>query len=148
MAGNINEYNCFMGACPQCGEALGADQTECPRCDQQTIRVEGQVIPPGASVGPKPKSWWSKPFATALAIAVAADFFQIVFFPMLAQGALSPADDVLDIAVGLAMVKLIGWHWAFLPSFLGKLTPVLDEVPCWTLAVLYVAAERARLRSA
>jgi hypothetical protein len=109
--------------------------------------VEGQVIPPGAPVGPKPKPWWSKPFATALAIAVAADFFQIIFFPVFAQGLLSPADDVLDIAVGLAMTKLIGWHWAFLPSFLGKLTPVLDEVPCWTLAVLYVAAERGRLQS-
>jgi hypothetical protein len=83
----------------------------------------------------------------ALAIAIVADLLQIVFFPLLAEGVLSPLDDALDIAVGLVMVKLVGWHWAFLPSFLGKLIPLFDELPCWTLSVLFVRAQRAKLHS-
>jgi hypothetical protein len=39
-------------------------------------------------------------------------------------------DDLLDIAVGAAMVRLVGWHWVFLPSFLGKLIQLFDEIPC------------------
>jgi hypothetical protein len=31
---------------------------------------------------------------------------------------------------------LLGWHWAFVPSFLAELVPGLDLVPTWTLAVL------------
>jgi hypothetical protein len=77
-------------------------------------------------------------FALALTLAVAADLVQIVLFPLFLRGFLSPLDDLLDIAVGFTMVRLLGWHWAFLPSFLGKIVPILDELPCWTLAVLYV----------
>jgi hypothetical protein len=84
----------------------------------------------------------------ALAIAVIADLLQLVLFPFFAEGILSPLNNALDIAVGICMVKLLGWHWAFLPSFIGELVPLFDELPCWTLAVLAVRAERARLRTA
>jgi hypothetical protein len=80
----------------------------------------------------------------ALALAVAADLVQIVLFPLFMRGFLSPFDDLLDVLVCLAMVRLLGWHWAFLPSFLGKIVPILDELPCWTLAVLFV---RSRSKS-
>jgi hypothetical protein len=43
-----------------------------------------------------------------------------------AEGALSPADDVLDIAVASALVQLLGWHWEFLPAFLAELVPGVD----------------------
>jgi hypothetical protein len=79
---------------------------------------------------------------------VAADLLQIILFPLFGEGAASPLNDALDMAVGLAMVRLLGWHWAFLPSFLGELIPLFDELPCWTLAVLLVRAERAKLQSA
>jgi len=113
----------------------------------ETIHAEGEVIPPGAP--PKfDRPQGGNSFLPAMAVAVAADLLQIVVFPLFAEGVFSPLSDVLDVAVGLAMVRLVGWHWAFLPSFLGKLIPLFDELPCWTLAVLFVRAERARLRSA
>ena len=52
----------------------------------------------------------------AVAVALSADLIQIIFFPMFIQGALSPVDDVLDIAVGVTLWSLLGWHYAFHPS--------------------------------
>jgi hypothetical protein len=36
------------------------------------------------------------------------------------------------------LTLLVGWHWEFLPSFLGKLVPGVDLAPFWTLAVANV----------
>jgi len=77
-------------------------------------------------------------FRTAMMLAVVADALQIVIFPLFVEGALSPADDLLDFGVGAAMIHLLGWHWEFLPSFFAKLVPGVDLVPCWTLAVANV----------
>jgi hypothetical protein len=71
-------------------------------------------------------------------LAMAADALQIFVFPLFAEGALSPADDVLDIAVAAVLVHLLGWHWEFLPAFLAEVVPGVDLVPFWTLAVLNV----------
>jgi len=43
------------------------------------------------------------------------------------------------------MVYLLGWHWEFLPSFLGKLVPGVDLVPFWTLAVANVYRKSKRI---
>jgi len=51
---------------------------------------------------------------------------------------LSPAGDVLDLAVAAVLVRLLGWHWEFLPAFLAELVPGVDLVPFWTLAVANV----------
>jgi len=56
-------------------------------------------------------------FRAAVILAIAADALQIVVFPLFAEGALSPADDVLDIAVAAVLFHLLGWHWEFLPAF-------------------------------
>src|SRR5437764_15043589 len=77
-------------------------------------------------------------FRTAMILALAADALQIFFFPLFAEGALSPADDVLDVAVAAGLVHLLGWHWEFLPAFLAELVPGVDLVPFWTLAVVNV----------
>ena len=77
-------------------------------------------------------------FRTALLVALIADGLQIVMFPLFSEGALSPVDDLLDVAVALILGRLIGWHWEFLPSFCTKLVPVIDAVPFWTLAVANV----------
>jgi hypothetical protein len=77
-------------------------------------------------------------FRTALVLAVAADALQLVVFPAFAEGAFSPADDVLDFAVAAVLVPLLGWHWEFLPSFAAKLIPGADLFPFWTLAVINV----------
>jgi hypothetical protein len=70
-------------------------------------------------------------------IAVVADLVQIGFLPAFAEGFLSPVNDILDVAVAVTMVILVGWHWAFLPSIVSKLVPVWDLVPTWTAAVLF-----------
>jgi len=77
---------------------------------------------------------------TARAIAMLADLAQIVVFPAFSEGALSPVNDVLDVAVAAALSALVGWHWAFLPSFLSELIPMWDLVPTWTAAVWYVTS--------
>jgi hypothetical protein len=74
----------------------------------------------------------------ALIFAVLADIFQIAVFPFFVEGAASPADDVLDLCVAGVLSALLGWHWEFAPSFLGKLVPGVDFVPLWTLAVANV----------
>ena len=79
---------------------------------------------------------------SAMILAVAADALQIFGFPLFAEGALSPADDFLDLAVAAVMVRLLGWHWEFLPAFAGELVPGVDLVPFWTLAVGNVYRKR------
>ena len=77
-------------------------------------------------------------FRTAMLLAIVADALQLVVFPVFIEGALSPADDVLDLGIAALMVHLLGWHWEFLPSFLAKLVPGVDLVPFWTIAVASV----------
>jgi hypothetical protein len=74
----------------------------------------------------------------ARAIAVAADAIQIVAIPAFFGGAASPLNDGLDVAVGVVLVLLVGWHVAFLPTFIAELVPLLDIFPTWTTAVLFV----------
>ena len=77
-------------------------------------------------------------FKTAMLVAVAADIFQIAVFPLFVAGAISPADDLLDLLIAGTMIRLLGWHWEFLPSFLIKLVPGADLVPFWSIAVASV----------
>lgn len=77
-------------------------------------------------------------FRTAMLLAVVADALQIIVFPAFVLGAMSPADDLLDLGIGAVMINLLGWHWEFLPSFLAKLVPGVDLVPFWTMAVASV----------
>ena len=77
-------------------------------------------------------------FRAAMILAIAADALQMFVFPLFAEGALSPADDVLDLAVAAVLVRLLGWHWEFLPAFLAELVPGVDLVPFWTMAVINV----------
>ncbi len=77
-------------------------------------------------------------FQSAMILAVAADALQIFVFPFFAEGALSPADDILDLAVAAVLVRLLGWHWEFLPAFAAELVPGVDLVPFWTIGVANV----------
>ncbi len=70
-------------------------------------------------------------------VAIGADFLQIVVFPVFVPGAASPWNDALDVLVAGSLVSLVGWHWAFMPSFLAELVPGLDLVPTWTAAVFF-----------
>ena len=81
-------------------------------------------------------------FLAAMVLAIAADALQILVMPFFAEGALSPADDVLDLAVAAILVPLLGWHWEFLPAFAAELVPGVDLVPFWTFAVANVYRKR------
>ncbi|HLK31681.1 MAG TPA: hypothetical protein VKT29_01245 [Terriglobales bacterium] len=96
--------------------------------------MEPIITPSGDSASLSPRSR----FRIALLLAVAADALQLLVFPLFLEGAFSPLDDVLDFAVAAVLVNLLGWHWEFLPSFIGKLVPGADLVPFWSLAVLSV----------
>jgi hypothetical protein len=84
-------------------------------------------------------------FRAAMVLAIIADALQIIAFPLFIEGALSPADDLLDCAIAAIMVHLLGWQWEFLPSFLAKLVPGADLVPFWTMAVANVYRKSKRI---
>ena len=71
----------------------------------------------------------------ALAVALAADVAQWVLVPLVVGGFTSPLNNAIDIGVAVTMIVLVGWNWAFLPTFLAELIPVVDLVPTWTIAV-------------
>ena len=73
------------------------------------------------------------------------DALQLVVFPLFVEGALSPADDILDLAVAAGLVRLLGWHWEFLPAFAAELVPGVDLVPCWSIAVANVYRKWKRI---
>jgi hypothetical protein len=77
-------------------------------------------------------------------VAIAADTIQIVALPLFAPGGLSPADTLLDIFVGITLIRLLGWHWAFLPTLAAELIPGLDLFPTWTTAVFFVTRQQVR----
>jgi hypothetical protein len=74
-------------------------------------------------------------------VAILADAIQIVGMPLFAEGGLSPLDTGLDVIVGAILIKLLGWHWAFLPTFAAELVPGLDLFPTWTAAVFFATRQ-------
>jgi hypothetical protein len=76
-------------------------------------------------------------------LALAVDALQWILLPVFAGGATSPLNNGLDVVVGVAMTWLVGWHWAFLPTFLAELIPFFDLVPTWTLAVFFATRRRS-----
>ena len=79
-------------------------------------------------------------------IAVAADAVQLVLFPLFGEGFASPLDDALDLAVGVLLVKLLGFHWVLLPAAGAELVPGVDLAPTWTAAVLIITGPGKKLR--
>jgi hypothetical protein len=77
-------------------------------------------------------------------IALAADALQIIALPMFVEGAVSPADSLLDLLVGVVLIRLLGWHWAFLPTVAAELIPGMDLFPTWTAAVWFVTRARVK----
>ena len=84
----------------------------------------------------------------AWAIAIAADALQIAALPLFAEGGVSPADSLLDLLVGYSLIRLLGWHWAFLPTIAAELIPGADLFPTWTAAVWFVTRHQVSQDSA
>ena len=115
----------------------------------QVASASSSDVAPRPSAAPES----SAPFALRLdrrriwlarGLALAADFIQIVALPLFGPGLASPLDEVLDLAIGVVMIRLLGWHVAFLPTFVAELIPFVDIFPTWTLAVLFVTRRGAR----
>jgi hypothetical protein len=78
----------------------------------------------------------------AFIIAIVADLIEMGFGLVFAEGFASPLNDVMDVIVGIVLTVMVGWHIAFLPSFLIKVIPVMDLAPTWTIAVLIATRGR------
>lgn len=63
---------------------------------------------------------------------------------MFAEGFASPLEIATDVIVAALMTLLVGWHIAFLPSFLLETVPFLDLAPTWTIAVLVATRTRGQ----
>ncbi len=72
----------------------------------------------------------------AWAVAVGIDALQVFLFPATVQGGFSVVEWALDLLAMGVLWALLGWSWAFLPSFVMELVPFIDMTPTWTLAVL------------
>jgi hypothetical protein len=71
-------------------------------------------------------------------LALAVDAVQLGLFPIFSEGFFSPANDALDLATGVALSALLGWHWGFLPVLGIEALPVVDEFPTWSALVFFL----------
>ena len=120
-------------------------ETPKPEGDPRPTPVDEVIEPPIERLPPRPTppmSLVASRVWMARVLAVAADAVQILLLPLFAEGFASPLNDALDVTVGLALVWLVGWHWAFLPSFAAELVPGLDIFPSWTTAVWFATRGR------
>jgi hypothetical protein len=75
-------------------------------------------------------------------IALGADFIQVGLPFLFGEGFISPFDNALDVVVCLLLTLLVGWHIAFLPSFLIEFLPFANLAPTWTLAAFIATRNR------
>ena len=68
-------------------------------------------------------------------VALSADSVQFALLPLVLGGAASPIDDAIDVVTAIVLTALVGFRWAFLPTFIAELVPFVDLVPSWTIAV-------------
>ena len=92
----------------------------------ETERIPSRAAPQTPRVAAVPAAW---------AVALIADAVQWIVWPLFIAGAASPLDAIVDVVVAGLLIRLLGWHWAFLPSFIVELIPGVDLVPSWTAAV-------------
>ena len=76
----------------------------------------------------------------AVCLALAADIVQ------LAAGPLGWAffDEVVDVITMLIMMRLLGFHWLLLPTFVVEFIPFADMLPSWTGCVLLLVRTRLK----
>ncbi len=87
-----------------------------------------------------------KRIIAAYAVAIVADLIE---FPITAAEMTvfaAPAAEgvafVVDAVVFGILTKLLGFHWAFLPSFLVEIVPGLDLLPTWVGCIWFVIRQR------
>ena len=97
--------------------------------------------PPGNwSLLPPPPALTRKRIIAAFFVAVAADGLQLCFS---AIGWVGP-DQAIDVVAMLLTIRILGFHFLLLPTFLAELLPVVDDLPTWTACVAGVVFLRKR----
>ena len=76
----------------------------------------------------------------AVAIAVIADFLQVVLLPL--EWAL--VQQIVDVVAMVLIIPVLGFHPLLLPTFLVEFIPMVDMLPTWTGCVVAVIALRKR----
>ena len=105
--------------------------------------LETEPIPPPEAQAAAVAKWRGRR-KLAWTLAIAADALQIALLPVFAGGIASPISDALDIAMATAMIFLLGWHIAFLPTLIAEFIPLVNLVPTWTAAVWLVTRMEKR----
>ena len=92
------------------------------------------------------RSVTSRQAALALFVGVIADLIQLpINLGYLSVAGAVPAeaaDLLVDTVTALIVTRLLGFHWALLPTFAVEMVPLLDAAPTWTGCVLYVISRR------
>jgi hypothetical protein len=99
--------------------------------------LDTEPVPPADTAAHKLEQWRGRR-KLAWMIAIGADALQVALLPVFAGGLASPIADALDFAVAIAMVTLLGFHPAFLPTLILEVVPLGHLVPTWTAAVWLV----------
>ena len=102
--------------------------------DVEVLETEPVPPPPAQQA----MAQWHGRRKLAWGIAIGADALQVALLPVFAGGLASPLADALDVAVAVSMIVLLGFHPAFLPTFILELVPLGNLVPTWTGAVWLV----------
>jgi hypothetical protein len=77
-----------------------------------------------------------------MAVAVVVDAIQVPLTGASLTGI--GIDLAIDAVTAFALTRLVGFHWALLPTLALELIPFIDIAPTWTACVLYVIAQRKR----
>jgi len=75
-------------------------------------------------------------------VAIGVDATQALL-PIVFGAGVVPWEIALDLITMGVLTRLIGWHWAFLPTFAIELVPIVDLVPTWTAAVWFATRGKA-----
>ena len=77
---------------------------------------------------------------TAYGVAIAVDVLQFTLGPI----GWAFADEILDVAAGAVLWRLLGFHPLLLPTFVLEFLPIADLAPLWTACVAIVIALRRK----
>jgi hypothetical protein len=76
----------------------------------------------------------------ACCVAVVTDAIQILLGPFGWEG----VDQVIDIFAMILQTLILGYHPLFLPTFVLKAVPIINDFPSWTACTLIVIAVRRK----
>ena len=83
----------------------------------------------------------NKRIQLAWIVAVLVDALQIGLLPVTGGFSLW-LDKPLDVVAMVLLWRLLGWHWALVPSFIFEFLPIAELAPTWTLATLIIVRKR------